>query len=680
MTRTGKAVLLAVVMAGATFAACSSQRISEPTPESQGGTTNVGNTGLPTGQVDTGRVGASLLIGPGLSLTSLNWTITNGANSYSGIAQIGDAQSVEWVAGGILAGTGYSLGVTGADSNGDVCAGGTSSSFAVTKGGVTQVTLVVTCTSSPDSSTAANVTTGSVEVDASVTLVQQPPIQCPGITSLNASPAELAPGQSSQLGVAMTTPSPVQWTVSPATGGSFVNPLDGGTGATLQAPQFLCSTPNTQVTVTATIGLPDSGACAGVAFTSLSALINCEPACAAPTDCPGQDTACLARTCTAGACGLLATPEGTSCDGAGDVCNGAGACVPFTFSVVRIGTGDAGTLTTAAAPVYLEQRLVSDGGIVGAPILLPTTPPGPGQDSFTMPGIALIAGLSRSQDGRYLTAVGYNAAVGTSNPANSADAIVVARVDSSGNVDTSTQLVGGGQAFLSLNSVRSSVTANGSAFWVGGLGGTIDGGTASTGGIWYIPFGVVDGVQLNPVQVRLLGVSGGQLYGSADTNAGEVFTVGVGLPDGGTPAITGLAGLPLTTTGVASPWQFVLLTLTTAGPAPDTLYVAQSQAVGSGPTGIQRWSLGTGGTWTQTASLQLAAPDGGAPVGFRGLTGIKTGPNQATLIATSVEVPTRIAVFTDDGVSSPWSGTSRVVAAANGGQSFFRGVALSPHP
>jgi hypothetical protein len=59
---------------------------------------------------------------------------------------------------------------------------------------------------------------------------------------------------------------------------------------------------------------------------------------------------------------------------------------------------------------------------------------------------------------------------------------------------------------------------------------------------------------------------------------------------------------------------------------------------------------------------------------------LKTGNSQVTLIAsTATEIPNRIAVFTDDGVSSPWSGTSSVVAAANaGGKEYFRGVALSP--
>jgi hypothetical protein len=66
-------------------------------------------------------------------------------------------------------------------------------------------------------------------------------------------------------------------------------------------------------------------------------------------------------------------------------------------------------------------------------------------------------------------------------------------------------------------------------------------------------------------------------------------------------------------------------------------------------------------------------------VGFRGLTGVKVG-STAMLIGTTAEAGNRIAVFTDDGVSTPWAGTVRVVAtAAAANKEFFRGVALPAH-
>jgi hypothetical protein len=669
MTRLGKPFIVALMMAGAFFLACSSPREVAPDVGDPTGTTGSGHPG-PGG--DTGAVGATLVIGTNVTLASLGWTIS-GPNSYSGVEPIGNAQSVEFVAGGIAAGSGYTISVFGVDSESDPCAG-TSNPFGVLAGQTTSVTLLVTCTVPTDASLNADIQTGSVAVDASVILVNQPPIVCPAIASFSVDPAELAVGQGAQLGVAANAPSTVEWSVTPPTGGSFVNPVDGGPGATSLAPEFLCATPGSTVTVTVTIGLLDSGACTGVAFTSLSAAIVCEPQCNVASDCPAQDTVCSVPTCTAGLCGVAEAAEGTSC-GAGDICNGAGSCVPFTFDVVRIGAGDGGLLTTVAAPVFIEQRLVSDGGLMGAPIALPTIAPDAGQEILTMPGTAAIAGLSRSQDGHYLSMAGYNAALGTANPANSADTIVVARIDSAGNVDTSTQF--SSAAFHSANSIRSSVTADGTSFWVGGLGGTVDGG--STGGIWYIPFGVVDGAMLNATAVRLLAIYHSQLYGSGDTTAGEVFSIGTGLPDGGSPAVATLPGLPTVSSASASPWQFVFVNMSGSGSGPDTLYIADDTLVSGQALGIARFAL-VAGTWKQTATLTLPSADGGAAVGFGGLAGLKTGNSQVTLIAsTATEIPNRIAVFTDDGVSSPWSGTSSVVAAANaGGKEYFRGVALSP--
>lgn len=676
MKRIGTALLLGLLVAviAAAFAACSSER--NLTPRGGPGTAPTSGGPASTNPAADGTVRATLQLAPGETLTALAWTIS-GPNSYSGTISIGSAQSVEVVAGGILAGTGYTITLSGSDSAGGFCTG-TSNVFSVAAGLVTSITLAVLCEDPTDAALAPDVTQGSVAVDAGVTLVNAPPYQCPGITSFSISPAEVALGQAAQLGLATTAPSSVQWTVSPAGGGTFVNPADGGPGANLSAPQFQCANENSGVTITLTIGLPDSGACTGQNFTSMSGTVYCEAACNLPSDCPGSGTACSPITCIAGRCGTQSAPEGTAC-GPGEICNGEGSCIPFTFSVLHVFSPDGGAfiglLNETAAPVSIQERLVSDGGLVST-VFLPTSSPDAGQDMVTLPAGVLIAGLSRSQDGHYLTTAGYNATVGVSNPANSADTIVVARVDSAGNVDTSTQFASGG-AFQSLNSIRSAATADGQEFWVSGLGGSAaDGG--STGGIWYVPFGTVGGTMVTSTPSRMLGVTGGQLYASGETDAGEVYTVGSGLPTSGPAALTTLPGLPSVAADAGiSPWQFVFAQLSSESSGPDTLYVADDRALSGGGMGIQRLSL-EGGTWTQTALLQIAAADGGAAPGFRGLAGIANGAGQVTLIGTTVETPTRIAVFTDDGGASPPLGNPIVVA--NSGLEIFRGIALSPHP
>lgn len=678
MTRLGVAVVVGLTAIGAGFAACSSER----------GPTSAGS-GSPNGGPGTispgaaGAVTANLILESGANLTSLSWTI-NGPHTYTGTIPIGDAQSVEVVAGGILAGSGYTITLSGSDSAGDVCLG-TSNAFTVAPGVVSSVTLLVICTEPTDSSLAADVTTGSVEVDASVTVVQAPPPQCPGITSFSISPAEVVVGQPAQLGLAATQPSAIQWTVNPPTGGTFVNPADGGPGAQTPNAQFQCGAGgNTTVTVTATVSLFDSGACAGQQFTSMSGQIHCEAACAVASDCPGSGTVCEPVACIAGGCGLQSAPEGITCD-AGAICNGQGSCEAFTFSVLRIFSADGGAIPPSgsgselASPVAIQERLVSDGGIVGT-VFLPTSSSG-SQDMLTLPAGAPVAGLARSADGHYLSMAGYNASVGVSDPSQSEDTRVVARIAPDGGVDTSTQFASG-IAFTSPALLRGSVSVDGAEFWVSGSGGTIaDGGSSS--GIWYVPFGVVGGVQLTNKPTRLLDIADGQLYASGEANvdAGEVATVGSGLPTVGSPTVTVLPGLPTVNDAGVSPYQFVFFQLNPASTGPDTLYVADDRVLPSGGVmGVQRLSLGDGGSWAQSAVLTLSAADGGAPTGFRGLAGIQTGPDQVTLIATTIETPTRIAVFTDDGVTSPWNGTSRVIAVANAGLESFRGVALSPHP
>ena len=296
-----------IAVAALAVAACSSHGSNS--------TGTAGNTNPGQGQIgslngtvgNTGTVGAHLTIGTGVNVTSLSWTISNGTNSYNGVVNIGDAQSVEWVAGGIAAGSGYVITVTGSDCSGDPC-NGTSAAFPVVAGATVQAGLFVTCIVPPDASVAADVGTGSVEVDAGVTLVGTPPVQCPGITSLSINPAENVEGFASQLNLSTTGPTPlITWTVTPAGDGTFSN-------VNAANPTFTCTDTNggAPLTITATVANPDSGLCAGQTFTTLSALFNCESGtltCAQKN--PALPNACGARpastssptTTTAASCG-----------------------------------------------------------------------------------------------------------------------------------------------------------------------------------------------------------------------------------------------------------------------------------------------------------------------------------------------------------------------------------------
>lgn len=110
---------------------------------------------------DAGAGSVVLSIG-GAHLSWLDWAI-NGPNTYTGAVTFGDAQSVEWIIGGIEQGVGYTVTVTAADTSGDPCTG-TSTPFDVEPGQISSTTLTIDCAlpQAPD------VTTGSVAIDASV--------------------------------------------------------------------------------------------------------------------------------------------------------------------------------------------------------------------------------------------------------------------------------------------------------------------------------------------------------------------------------------------------------------------------------------------------------------------------------------------------------------------------------
>jgi len=325
---------VSVAFAALAVAACSSQ----PGPTGGASGTNGGGGSIASlgNQGGVGQVHMNLDIPGGTSITSFTWTITNGTNTYSGTDPIGDAQSAEFVAGGILAGSGYTVTITGTDSNSDPCIG-TSSAFTVNAGNVTQVVLGVVCTVPPDGSTSADVGTGSVEVDAGFSLFNTGALACPGISSFSISPAEINLSGTASLNLATVGPAAsITWSVAPANGGTF-----GST--TAASTTFQCANvpaAGSQVTVTATVALPDSGLCSGKQFTTMSALVNCESgqlSCAAGLTVCGPDggtQACAnlqndvnncnacgnicpapagsVATCTAGVCGVT-TPKGGAC-------------------------------------------------------------------------------------------------------------------------------------------------------------------------------------------------------------------------------------------------------------------------------------------------------------------------------------------------------------------------------
>jgi hypothetical protein len=441
--------------------------------------------------------------------------------------------------------------------------------------------------------------------------------------------------------------------------------------------------------------------------------------CVTASSCPGQDTACQTRTCTAGLCGFNYTAANTFvsdptpgdcsisvCNGAGAIvpsasnadipvdgnactsdvctagvpsnpgapvdtpcsvngafaCNGAGTCV-IPIAAVRVGDG-VSALSTDSAPVYIEEMDTTGALLVkpNNPLPLRTTLSG-AQYPLTLSGTATSeGGLSRSENGSYLVLAGYGTAPATANVSTSlTNAVnrVIGRVGVDfSNVDTSTRFV----AAFSGNSVRGAASVDGSVLWASGTGG-------ASGGVHKIDFGaggIAAGTQVltTPSSARLVEVFSGQLYGSAgSTPFTNVFTVGVGTPTTTGQTATALPGMP---TNLGSGYEFALFDLNPGVAGVDTLYLADDRVNATG--GVQKWTF-DGTTWTLITTFKVNTTSG-----CRGLAAVVTG-STVTIIASTTLTPSTIVRFVDDFVTLAPPATTIATAPAN---TVYRGIALGP--
>jgi alpha-tubulin suppressor-like RCC1 family protein len=241
-----------------------------------GSSASVDASTSPSTHEATGSVGMALTIASGVQFQALSWTITGPSGPYSGNVMIDNAQSIEFVTGGITAGGPYTMDLSGTDSAGDPCSG--SAVFSVAPGAISNVTVTISCFYPTDAGIPADVTVGG-EGGASYVA---PAYNCPTITSLAVSPSQAPVGQAVQLDVTTTTAAggaagtpTLEWTATPSTGGVFSDP-------TSASPVFDCASPGTvsiSVTagLTASVGGADAGdVCSGAEGTSASTTINCE--------------------------------------------------------------------------------------------------------------------------------------------------------------------------------------------------------------------------------------------------------------------------------------------------------------------------------------------------------------------------------------------------------------------
>ena len=336
------------------------------------------------------------------------------------------------------------------------------------------------------------------------------------------------------------------------------------------------------------------------------------------------------------------------------------AALEFTAGnivVCRVGTGT-GSLSTSAAAVFLDEY--TSGGSLVSSTAMPTAN-GAVQKAFTVAGSAQSeCQLNRSTDGRYLVLAGYPQIPGTVTVGGTIGPRVFARVDSVGNVDTSTTTDSFGSSM-----VRAAAATDGSGFWA----------TGSSVGVVYMPFGTIGFgtvVSNNFTNLRGINIFDGQLYTSAMTSTYRLGKVGTGIPTTTSNTSTNLTGFPTSTN---SPYAFFFADLEPSVAGVDTVYVADDGSAGTALSngGIKKFSL-VSGTWTFNGNF----PGGGAVAAssFIGVTGSVSG-TQVTLYATRNTGGQLVRYVDNTGYNvAPTAAPTLLATAAS--NTAFRGVALAP--
>jgi hypothetical protein len=608
-----------------------------------------------------GTVSGQWTIPGGEHFSTATYVLTNGVTTYQGTLQVTSASTYSFVIGSVDMGTGYHLSLSTTSDDQYVACSGTTGAFNVGEGATTLVNLQVACTAGGDA--------GSL-------IVRGVSSNCPLWTSIVVNPDTASAGSPVQLSATAVAPDPGSLTFQWAASAGTIGPgtlADAGFDTTT----FTC--PDTPGIVAINLilsdgNLPEGGGC-DVQGSRVTFSVHCvaPPACSTP---------------------------GAGCGDGGQICTSAGNCVAARFAVVVLDGLDGGPIDNSGAflPMSIQQFDLG-GDPIGSPIVLPTSSIG-AQQPISIAGNNVTEGdLNASVTGNYLVTTGWNLTPGA-QPDSTTQA-VVARISTSGSVDTSTLVPG---AFLPLLSARSAVTQDGTGFWVSGAAAST--ATGNAGGVWYVPFGgagtptqllsMPDGVSTPNEYVRWLRNSGGMLFGGFD---GVHYLSYLGnLPTSGTVTPNPLPGGFASYTGpTPSPYGFLMFNLFGNVGGPDTIYIADDgiDPVGAGDTagsgsmatgggGLSKWTFTQASGWSQVWSINAgtwgadAGVLAGGPIGFRGLAGFATG-SQVTLMATTADTgaaPNSLAVvFVDN--SNGTMPTSTIVASSGPGQ-VFRGVALTP--
>jgi Calcineurin-like phosphoesterase len=211
---------------------------------------------------DAGAVQVALTAAPGVTLNSFAYSIT-GPNAYSGSINAANSSSVSATIGGIVAGPGYSITLTGTALDGQTTCTGTSAPFTVVAGFTSSTAVAIACHQPPK--------TGSVLVNGTINV-------CPSIDSVSSNPPvgnTIALFSSAHDLDAAPQALSYSWATTSGTLSS----------ATAQNPTFTCAAPGTasltltvsdgdapcNATFTVQVTCPDESAVGDSAFVEIGA-------------------------------------------------------------------------------------------------------------------------------------------------------------------------------------------------------------------------------------------------------------------------------------------------------------------------------------------------------------------------------------------------------------------------
>ncbi|HVF98175.1 MAG TPA: choice-of-anchor Q domain-containing protein [Flavisolibacter sp.] len=359
-------------------------------------------------------------------------------------------------------------------------------------------------------------------------------------------------------------------------------------------------------------------------------------------------------------------PQGTLPDMGAYEFSGVVPTVAFTTGnlvALRVGDGTAALSTNMSAVNLIEYTTA--GSATGVNVTL-------GDATSTALNRLTVGGanntyegqLSLSSDGRYLTAIGYDAAPGSSSATALAADKVIAKINANAQVDYGTRFSTAGTFFYNGNNVRSVVTDNGSRFWTTG---------SSTSNTRYIAAGATTTSINLSGGLRSLNLFNNRLY-----YAGAFNEPGYSTPDLPTSSAV-FTTMPSTGTGISyqTIWLFdVDATANFNSTGFDLMYVTDVSS------GLRKYYW-NGTAWTAAGVFNPSSVTS-ISSGLFSMTGKKDGSGNPVLYVIKGAVSDNNLIQLTD--ASGYNGSLTTtpptqVNVANAGTNYmFRGIAFSPSP